>query len=94
LEPHFKGAFSVAENFGPKYIWSVVSSVQGGSELPGVMLENKGWGKYNGWGYFQPTRGLYDAYEPGDERRAATILEKGDHFTFFGRMWRMRRETA
>jgi hypothetical protein len=84
LEPHFKDAFTIAENWGPEYIWSVVSSVQGGSELPGVMLENKGWGKYNGWGYFQPTKELYDAYEPGDERRAATILKKGDHFTYFG----------
>lgn len=84
LEPHFKDAFTIAENFGPEYIWSVVSSTKGGSELPGVMLENKGWGKYNGWGYFQPTKELYDAYEPGDERRSATILAPGDTFTFFG----------
>lgn len=84
LVPHFKDAFSIAENWGSEYIWSVVSNTQGGSELPGVMLENKGWGKYNGWGYFQPTKELYDLYAPGDERREATILKFGDHFTFFG----------
>lgn len=84
LEPNFKDVFSIAENWGPEYIWSVVSSTKGGSELPGVMLENKGWGKYNGWGYYQPTKELYDLYVPGDERRGATILKEGDHFIYFG----------
>lgn len=84
LQPHFKDVFSIAANWGSEYIWTMVSNTTGGSELPGVMLENKGWSKYNGWGYFQPTKELYDAYEPGDERREATILKFGDHFTFFG----------
>ncbi len=87
LEAHFRDVFSVDHNWGPEYIWSVVSTAGaegGGSELPGVMLENKGWGKYNGWGYFQPTKELYDLYQPGDERRGATILKEGDHFTYFG----------
>ena len=48
------------------------------------MLENKGWGQYNGWGYFQPTKELYDEYETGDLRRSATILKIGDKFTFNG----------
>jgi len=55
-----------------------------GSILPGVMLENKGWGLYNGWGYYTPTKELYDAYEEGDVRREATILKPGDTFQFFG----------
>jgi len=50
----------------------------------GVVLENKGWGVYNGWGYFQPTEELYDEYELNDPRREATILKFGDKFTFFG----------
>jgi hypothetical protein len=48
------------------------------------MLENKGWGAYYGWGYYMPTKELYDAYEFGDIRREATILKPGDSFTFFG----------
>ncbi|MFT4024006.1 MAG: RagB/SusD family nutrient uptake outer membrane protein [Flavihumibacter sp.] len=49
-----------------------------------MILENKGWGVYNGWGYFQPTEELYDEYEANDPRREATILKFGDDFTYFG----------
>ena len=56
----------------------------GGSEFPGVVLENKGWGVFNGWGYFQPTEELYEEYEANDPRREVTILKFGDEFTFFG----------
>jgi tetratricopeptide (TPR) repeat protein len=84
LVPEFKDVFIIANNWSKEYIWSVVSNVQSGSILPGVMLENKGWGKYNGWGYYQPTKELYDAYETGDKRREATILKTGDEFFFFG----------
>lgn len=41
---------------------------------------------YNGWGYYMPTKELYDAYLPGDKRREATILKPGDQFTFFGQL--------
>lgn len=88
LMPQFADAFKAVNNWGPEYIWSALSTPQGaggwGSILPGVMLENKGWGKYNGWGYYMPTKELYDAYETGDIRREATILKPGDHFMFFG----------
>jgi hypothetical protein len=50
----------------------------------GAALENKGWGYYNGWGYFAPTLELYESYESGDERRDATLLAFGDEFEFFG----------
>jgi len=88
LEGNFKDVFTTAHNYGSEYIWSVTSSAAGpdgwGSILPGVMLTNGGWGKYNGWGYFLPTKELYDAYEEGDIRREATILKPGDTFTYFG----------
>jgi len=80
----FRAAFTIAQNWGSEYMWSVTSGTQGGSEFPGVVLENKGWGKYNGWGYFQPTEELYDEYEPNDPRREITILKFGDTFTYFG----------
>lgn len=86
------------DNFSPdfakfwtkEYIWTLPSTggaLMGGVELPGVMLENKGWGKYNGWGQIKPS---YDIYEEmakdgeGNHRLKASILEYGDKFMFFG----------
>ncbi|MVT44649.1 RagB/SusD family nutrient uptake outer membrane protein [Chitinophaga oryziterrae] len=90
LLDNFADVFTIANNWTGEYIWSVYSysntkgSSGWGSILPGVMLENKGWGAYNGWGYYMPTKELYDAYEFGDNRREATILKPGDLFMFFG----------
>jgi hypothetical protein len=80
----FAKVFTEQEDFGKEYIWSVVSGTQNGSKLPGVMLENKGWGDYNGWGYYQPTLELYNEFEEGDVRKKATILEFGQEFEWFG----------
>jgi len=81
---NYKAVFKIANNWSSEYIWSVNSGTLGGSEFMGVVLENTGWGLYNGWGYFQPTEELYDEYEATDPRRAATILNFGDQFTYFG----------
>ncbi|RAJ11086.1 putative outer membrane starch-binding protein [Chitinophaga skermanii] len=85
----FEDVFTIANNYSKEYIWSVASFAKGdgngfGSILPGVMLENKGWGLYNGWGYYMPTKELYDSYDSTDLRRAATILKPGDKFVYFG----------
>jgi len=84
LLPSYKSVFTIANNWSSEYIWSVNGGVNGGSEFPGVILENQGWGVYNGWGYCQPTEELYEEYEQGDSRREATILKFGDTFTYFG----------
>ncbi len=81
---NYQAVFKIANNWSSEYIWSVTSGTQGGSEFVGVVLENKGWGIYNGWGYFQPTEELYDEYEATDPRRETTILKFGDKFTYFG----------
>ncbi|TWF31816.1 putative outer membrane starch-binding protein [Chitinophaga polysaccharea] len=81
---NYKAVFTIANNWSSEYMWSVTSGVQGGSEFPGVVLENTGWTLFNGWGYFQPTEELYDEYEANDPRREATILKFGDKFTYFG----------
>lgn len=81
---NYKAVFTIDNNWSSESIWSVTSGTQGGSEFMGVVLENKGWGVYNGWGYFQPTEELYDEYENNDPRREVTILKFGDDFTFFG----------
>jgi hypothetical protein len=88
LLTNYGDVFKIANNWSKEYIWSALSTSKGtggwGSILPGVMLENKGWGLYNGWGYFTPTKELYDAFETGDARRDVTILKPGDVFKFFG----------
>lgn len=80
----FADVFKVANNYGSEYIFSSVSSAKFGSILPGVLLENKGWGIYNGWGYFTPTTELVDAFEAGDSRLPVTIAQPGDTMKFFG----------
>lgn len=88
LLPNYADVFKAENNYSSEYIWSVPSTPKfgaWGSILPGVMLENKGWGEYNGWGYYQPTKELYDAFEAGDKRREATILKPGDKFMFNGK---------
>lgn len=82
----FAEVFKIANNWSKEYIWSVTSNgaSEAGSEFPGVVLENKGWGKYNGWGYMKPTLGLFEEFAEGDTRRAVTMLEYGQTFTFLG----------
>jgi len=85
----YEDVFKVASNWSKEYIWSVTSSATNTSRgciFPGVCLEDKGWGFYNGWGNYYPTKELYDTYQEGDERREATILKKGDTFMFFGQL--------
>ena len=85
LLDNFADVFKIENNYSKEYIFSITSSaVNGGSILPGVFLENKGWGIYNGWGYFTPTTELVKAFEPNDKRLPATILQPGDMITFFG----------
>ena len=83
----FRAVFSSANNWSSEYVWSVVSNTETGSILPGVMFENKGWGKYNGWGYYQPTQELYAQYQAGDVRRDVTIFQEGTEFMYMGEMF-------
>lgn len=92
LAPTFAEIFSsdFADFWNAEYIWSVPSnggSTGGGVEFPGVVLENKGWGIYNGWGQLKPS---YDIYEEmakdgvGNDRLVRSILEYNQEFEFFG----------
>ncbi len=76
----------------------------GGVELTGVMLEDKGWGKFNGWGQIKPSYDLYEEMAKDNEdtngdgkcdvndekniRLATTILEYNDEFQYFGETMR------
>ena len=96
LHPVFTDLFKpdVSKFFTAEYCWGYPSrggTARGGSvEFPGISLEDKGWGKYNGWGQFKPTLDIYEEMAKDNvggvknERLAATILEYGDEFEFFG----------
>lgn len=86
LLDNYADAFKIENKWSKEYIWSVNSkgSNYAGSIFPGIILENKGWGVYNGWGYMKPTLELFAEYNDNDTRRSATILQYGDKFTYFG----------
>jgi len=86
LLDNFADVFTIENEWGKEHIWSVNSSgtLLAGSIFPGMMLDNKGWGRYNGWGNFKPTLELWAEYSENDQRRSATIMEYGDPFVFFG----------
>lgn len=86
LTDSFAALFESANEWNQEYIFSVNSSgaTLAGSIFPGMMLDNKGWGRYNGWGNFKPTLELWAEYDENDARRPVTIMQYGDEFTFFG----------
>jgi hypothetical protein len=50
-------------------------SVQG---VRGAIRYSDGTAAFSGWGFNTPSEDLENAYEPGDLRKAATIMQKGD----------------
>lgn len=92
LAPSLDTVFSseYADFWNDEYLWSIPSdggTPNGGTEFPGVVLENKGWGLYNGWGYFKPTEDIYEEMlKDGDDndRLRRSILAYGQEFQFFG----------
>ncbi|MFT3738424.1 MAG: RagB/SusD family nutrient uptake outer membrane protein [Breznakibacter sp.] len=83
----FADVFKMTNNWSKEYIWSWTSNESDGSKFPGVVLDNKGWGLYNGWGYFMPTLELAQEFEEGDSRRAATLFMPGDEIEYLGNKW-------
>ena len=68
---------------------SIATGDGGGPKFPGVVLENKGWSMYNGWGYFKPTLDIYEEMlkdGEGNERLTRSILTYGQEFPYFGEM--------
>ena len=80
--------FSITSNGG--------SSGQGGIEFPGVILENQGWGYFNGWGQFKASYDIVAEMEKDNwqvdengntirnERLAKSVWQYGDYMVFFG----------
>ena len=92
LAPTFDELFSsdFANYWTAEYLWTIPGNggtQMGGSEFPGVILENQGWGKYNGWGQMKPTLDIYEEMlkdGEGNDRLVRSILEYNQEFQFFG----------
>lgn len=84
LHPGYATLFRRENNFCKEYLFSLLGSAVEGPKFHGMSFQNKGWGLYNTWGFFQPTLELYKAFEQGDTRRAATILFPNEHIKFVG----------
>ena len=80
-----------------EYILSIPSNGGpngGGSEFPGVILENKGWGVFNGWGQIKPSYDIFEQFMMDDDklidasvgnvRKVRSVLEYGQKFEFNG----------
>jgi hypothetical protein len=75
---NFSDLFRIENNFSKEYIYSILgSALRSGPKFHGMSFENGGFGGYNTWGYYNPTAELYEAFEPGDQRRDATIMAPG-----------------
>ena len=92
LAPEFADVFSsdFSNYWTKEYLFGIAGTggdTPGGSEFPGVILENKGWGIYNGWGQIKPS---YDIFEEmlkdgaDNARITRSVLEYGQEFQFFG----------
>lgn len=84
LYPDYTKLFRQENNFSSEYLFSLLGNAVEGPKFHGMSFQNKGWGLYNTWGYFQPTLELYKAFEAGDTRRDATILFPNGHIKFVG----------
>ena len=92
LAPEFADIFSsdFSKFWTKEYLFGIAGTggdTPGGSEFPGVILENKGWGIYNGWGQNKPSLDIYKEMlkdGEGNARLQRSILAYGDEFEFFG----------
>lgn len=104
LEPNFDDVFTYDKSkwWGKEYLWTFPSdggNPGGGIELPGVMLEDKGWGVYNGWGQIKPSNDIYeemlkdgapdynDIDNSPNPRIIRSILSYGQPWHFMGNYW-------
>lgn len=80
-----------ANFWNKEYIWSIPSeggTNGGGCDFPGVVLENKAWGIYNGWGQNKPTEDIYEEMlKDGKDnaRLKRSILQYNEKFMFWGK---------
>ncbi len=80
LDPDYANVHDKAGEFGPGSIFEVGARPFGfgdGGHQYGETQGTRG-NPNNGWGFNRPTLDLYNAFEPGDPRRDASIIELGE----------------
>jgi hypothetical protein len=79
LAPNFYDMFRIRGENGPESIFEVQCTTLAGN----CDASNSQWAECQmvrpqfGWGFFNPTADLVNAFEPGDQRKLGTILERG-----------------
>lgn len=81
LNPNYDKLFFDESDNGLESVWEIQFARLGGVNYSNNYWESqgiRGSGTWDlGWGFNVPTTNLVNAYEPGDKRKAATILEEG-----------------
>ena len=91
LCPEYADNFTLQGENGPESVFEIQYMLDGMSDygegngfsrgtFSEVLMRSRSnaFGEYIGWGFNHPTQNLYDEYEEGDPRRAATILVPTD----------------
>lgn len=80
LAPDYEKMFRIAGENGPESIFEIqAQSIPGNCDASNSQwAEVQGARPQFGWGFFNPTADLENAYEPGDKRKDATILFRGE----------------
>ncbi|MBR1509096.1 MAG: RagB/SusD family nutrient uptake outer membrane protein [Bacteroidales bacterium] len=78
----FASLWTRANNYSCEYLFSLVGSPEAGPKFHNMSFVNGGYNLYNSWGLFQPSYNLYQAFEEGDLRRAATFVMPGETIRF------------
>jgi len=83
LEPNYEDVFKLTHDNGVESIFDIqyadFNTGNWGDDQEGTVTPIfQGSRKNGGWGFNCPTQDLYDEFEDGDVRRAATIISDGD----------------
>lgn len=82
LFPSFEGTFRIPNENNQESVMEIqaqlIQSIPGASNSQYSQVQGVAGVPWGGWGFNIPTQALADAFEPGDPRRDATIIFRGE----------------